>query len=370
MKTQSLEFVAKFKCLQADCPDTCCKGWSMQVEDKTFEKYKSAGLENTVTYDGQNGEIRAMRRNSETDSCIKLENGICSIHAAFGPDMLSDACYFFPRILRRYNDNAFISASLSCPEITRLALTEPGTAVVEVTEPRQPQGLKDIDTGLNFEGALKTSQEFLNICHYDEPPEKIMLRIYAASLSLTRIAKPDWPNAAGFVLKTSVDRLAKADLQEKDQQHVLLTFAGIFHATKKKLQPRLAEIITQAENYLGVKIDWQSLSLAPALKTTAHKNNLDAILRKYLAAQLNFINYPFGGIGAALPEKARILAFKFALTKLFLQSLGHFDEANVIQAIQAPAKIIDHLAEPTLLLTLMDEFNWNNDARIAGLISG
>ena len=33
-------FYDKFVCTAGDCPDTCCAGWQIMIDDASLEKYK------------------------------------------------------------------------------------------------------------------------------------------------------------------------------------------------------------------------------------------------------------------------------------------------------------------------------------------
>lgn len=34
-------FYDKFVCTAGDCPDTCCAGWQIMIDDASLEKYKN-----------------------------------------------------------------------------------------------------------------------------------------------------------------------------------------------------------------------------------------------------------------------------------------------------------------------------------------
>jgi len=404
MKIHATTAVAKFECLKSDCPDTCCKGWSMQVDDATFAKYQGTELEAATAHDsdysGKTAEIRVMKRDPQTDNCVKLTDGICAIHKDYGAPMLGDACNFYPRVARKLGDETIMAASLSCPEIARLALfTEAPQAPAEIETERLPHYMPTCQTdGLSAVESLKIHTAFLAACASPDAPEKIMARIYSTAASLARIDKKDWPDAAPFMLKTADTRLPQAVGAADDKSKILQIFAAVIHATHKKLSPRLAEVIAHAENLLGVKINWETLELSLLENTPpSGRENINftpssgrgwgrvaesqpaspnpppnllpkgggATLRNYIAAQLSFTAFPFAGLGATLPEKAKLLCYKFALAKVLINGLT--TEAEIIQAIQSSARIIDHLASPELIFKLMDGFGWNTEARILGI---
>ena len=34
------DYYRQFTCIGGECPDTCCAGWEIVIDDKTLEKYK------------------------------------------------------------------------------------------------------------------------------------------------------------------------------------------------------------------------------------------------------------------------------------------------------------------------------------------
>ena len=34
-------YYEKFKCIAGNCPDTCCAGWNIDIDDESLDKYES-----------------------------------------------------------------------------------------------------------------------------------------------------------------------------------------------------------------------------------------------------------------------------------------------------------------------------------------
>lgn len=381
MKYLATPTVAKFECLQANCPDTCCKGWSMQLDDKTFAKYQGTELENAVAYDGSNNEIRVMKRDQKTDYCIKFVDGKCGIHATKGAELLGDACNFYPRVTRQFADQTIMTATLSCPEIARLALFE-SRAVQNLEEQTQrlPSTLIDYTPdGLNAESCLKVHNAFLAACDdTSASPERIVARIYSAATSLQYISQTQWPDAAGFMLRMADNKLPQAGLDKADFYKLLQIFAGIIHATGKQRNERLSQTLSEIEQAIGVAVDWETLDLKPTSATALdfslskwakNSQQFAPILRKFVQSQLSFGSFPFAGLGANIVEKAKLLTFRFALSRLALIAMPeNSTEEEIVRAVQSISRVLDHLADPTLTLNLFEEAGWASDAKIRGLI--
>ena len=120
MKYLSLDVFKDFECIGSECPDTCCAGWAVIVDSKSFEEY-----ENTP---GEFGD--KLRANMfEKDMChyMKLKNdkrcpflnekNLCDIYINLGKDKMCQTCQNFPRITKTVGDIIFYKLNISCPVV-------------------------------------------------------------------------------------------------------------------------------------------------------------------------------------------------------------------------------------------------------------
>jgi len=84
--------LATFSCLGDKCEDTCCKGWSMQLDEATLERYKQKAPELLDAVEPAEETPWIMRKDKQTSYCVKYEGGLCGIHKKYGDDFLGDAC--------------------------------------------------------------------------------------------------------------------------------------------------------------------------------------------------------------------------------------------------------------------------------------
>lgn len=116
-----------FSCLAGDCPDSCCKEWTVDVDAKTAAYYR--------TLPGALGDrLRSVLRDEDGSTVMIIENGrcpmwqqdgLCRIQAELGHDALCQTCQEFPRLRHDYGDFVELGLELSCPEAARLILTKP-----------------------------------------------------------------------------------------------------------------------------------------------------------------------------------------------------------------------------------------------------
>lgn len=126
MKYIMPEYYGDFRCLDKNCPYSCCKGWQISIDAETLKKYSSLKgpfanrLKNSV--DWENGCFRQYQ-----GSCVMLnEQGLCDIYTEAGPSMLCGTCRDYPRHKEEYEGAVELSLSLSCVEAARIILEHTG----------------------------------------------------------------------------------------------------------------------------------------------------------------------------------------------------------------------------------------------------
>jgi lysine-N-methylase len=128
-------YVGRFSCTGAACEDSCCSGWTVQIDKKTFNAYRQA--KQPLLMERMASQVKRIRSlasdakyariemQPETQDCPFLEEKLCSVQRELGEDKLSDTCATYPRksrVLGRQHQQAL---TLSCPEAARLALLAP-----------------------------------------------------------------------------------------------------------------------------------------------------------------------------------------------------------------------------------------------------
>ena len=122
-----------FRCIGADCEDTCCVGWIVNVDKSTHESYQRSDDPElgprlrelvTINTDAANDDNYA-RINLAGPACPFLTEGWCSIQKKLGEDALSIMCSMYPRVMNVVDDTLQRSLDLSCPEAARIVLLDP-----------------------------------------------------------------------------------------------------------------------------------------------------------------------------------------------------------------------------------------------------
>lgn len=123
-------YYENFHCIADRCEDTCCAGWEIDIDDRSYQYYNSVtgemgkrlknsireyGLEQEDAYEAHGFVLDKDRR------CPFLnDEGLCDLFLELGEGSLCDVCTNTPRNFMEYGREREISISASCPEAARL----------------------------------------------------------------------------------------------------------------------------------------------------------------------------------------------------------------------------------------------------------
>ncbi len=144
------EFYSTFSCIGPECEDSCCSGWKVSIDKKTYKTYKKS--KNTVVQKIADKDIKLQRTSTQNWAQIKLntqgdcpalnEEKLCNIHIQLGEKHLSDVCRTYPRTTRLSDSTIKSSLTLSCPEATRQVLFNPSAMNFSTEKSELIQGVK------------------------------------------------------------------------------------------------------------------------------------------------------------------------------------------------------------------------------------
>lgn len=118
-------FYSDFKCLASDCPDTCCAGWEIPVDEKTevyFLKSDTPFAEkvrNSITVNAANEKI--FRQVGGRCPMLNSEN-LCDIRINCGWEYTCEVCHMYPDFIEEYDGYQEICPSFSCPAAVKLIM--------------------------------------------------------------------------------------------------------------------------------------------------------------------------------------------------------------------------------------------------------
>ena len=125
MRYTKPHFYDQFECIADRCPDTCCAGWQIVIDEDSLEKYEqvegSFGNRLANSIDWEEGTFLQYER--ERRCAFLNEQNFCDIYTELDQDALCDTCRMYPRHVEMYDGLREASLSLSCPEAARIMLT-------------------------------------------------------------------------------------------------------------------------------------------------------------------------------------------------------------------------------------------------------
>ncbi len=212
----------RFSCVGARCEDSCCQGWGIPVDRKTYDNYQSfvdfqiAGkaLGSLVEINpASSSSADYARMRLEETSCPALNEGLCSIQQALGEPYIPDLCSTYPRVLNMTGGTLERSLHLSCPEATRLVLSDPEAMVLrEHTEKSLPHraGSFSVIAGATDEGPSQVRTLMIEVIRERSLP--MWQRIVSLGFAVDRIAGAD-PTRAARIMKSHINALRQGLFQ-------------------------------------------------------------------------------------------------------------------------------------------------------------
>lgn len=118
------DYYDDFVCVAGNCPDTCCAGWQIVIDEESLDKYGEVqgtfGKRLVNSIDWQEGCFYQYNRR-----CAFLnDENLCDLYTELGAEALCDTCKNYPRHTEEYEGLRELSLSLSCPVAARMILLQ------------------------------------------------------------------------------------------------------------------------------------------------------------------------------------------------------------------------------------------------------
>lgn len=125
-----------FSCKGTECRDTCCRGWSILFSKEEARRVKNALKDRKLLPQDQPLFQKAppSLKSKHADQAIHLrkdsfcpllqENGLCSLQAQIGEQLLPYTCRIYPRVFHRYGDTVVQGLSLGCEKVLEVLMEE------------------------------------------------------------------------------------------------------------------------------------------------------------------------------------------------------------------------------------------------------
>ena len=162
------DYYDKFKCIAEKCTDTCCAGWQVDVDERSYAYYKTITGEfgdrlHSVMVDGKKGEEGQFRIRPDGRCPFLNDSGLCDLYTALGEDALCVTCDRYPRYTCEFGNLCETGIALSCKTAAELILSDDRTPGFVGHEDKDVfPSLNDIDADL-FTHLMKARQHAFEI---------------------------------------------------------------------------------------------------------------------------------------------------------------------------------------------------------------
>lgn len=378
-------YADSFRCIGSDCEDTCCKGWTIRLDQATIEKHRrlpassllyslcdATGSLNPECTDHFKPATLVQIRMTDAQMCPLLsEDRLCRVQTEYGEEYLPSTCATYPRIVNWNGDEREEALTLSCPEAARMVLLDPTLFTAKPHRIMQPLGKSPEDGSAgSLQSWFGSIREFVLVLirnrAYPLWQRLFLLGIFCRGLDNIFKAKSEASMLPAFIrdFKAAVASgasLAAVDalpIESAKQLDVVLRLAGML-LHKCNAQPRFADCVQAFGSGIGNSAE-ATLEDLTTNYVRAHDqfyapffDRHPHILENYLINTVLRCQFPFGRDGmkpGAIPSMVReytLLTGQFALMKgLLIGVAGHHREAfstdHVVHTVQAASRYFEH----------------------------
>lgn len=374
VKVLQPEYMNSFKCIGSACEDTCCAGWNVAVDKKTFKRYKNetkgpllAKFKNLVKRDPQSKSDLDYGSMVLSDGrCPFLsENLWCEIHSQYGEEHLAIVCDNYPRMYTKVGADFYRALNTSCPEANRVALVseEPMSfewVELELTPQRLIYGMF-IDGGVNplhasFETILYYSIDLLQDRQYTIEDRMVIYGMFTEALDQLVIEKK-FSEVEALVqdYKQAQLRFFKEELKEKPAENPmvpLVLIKGVLDYLQ--LLPANSNMKKQYDGFvkgLGIDPNDNPVILSQKYEKAVEAYRKGPWKRDAVIFEHYLVNYIFrtAGVFGAQSSKDHFVTTVILFAMMRLMSVGLYADKgedygieDTLLNIQLISKLVEH----------------------------
>ncbi|MCQ2507376.1 MAG: flagellin lysine-N-methylase [Dorea sp.] len=120
MKVYVPDYYQEFHCIAGACKHTCCKGWEIDVDQDSLDRYQS--FPDIMKHISMEETPHFILKDEETCPFLR-EDCLCQMYLDHGEDFLCQICTDHPRFRNFWNDRIEMGIGLACEEAARIILT-------------------------------------------------------------------------------------------------------------------------------------------------------------------------------------------------------------------------------------------------------
>ncbi|MFJ3388332.1 flagellin lysine-N-methylase [Lysinibacillus sp. NPDC086135] len=371
------EYFAEFSCIGGACEDTCCVGWNITVDKRTYQNYRK--VKHPEIREKLQRYVKRNRSQQDDSSYAKivldenkkchmmLEDGLCSIHKELGEQFLCNTCATYPRIFTKVGSFVEKSLTLSCPEAARVALLrEEGLGFIETEEPKDTRGLMGRELNLENHPLFWDLRVFtIQLMQNRKQPIEIRLIILGLFIQkIERLKLSDLEQQLPTIMEDYLNRLDNEEFIES-LKNIEGNLNFQLNLARDLIRYRMSDGGVSSEKYLAIL---HQLLDGLLLEENENKEvqDMDRSIAKYQQSYLELyepfmkkqgymlenyvVNYIFKNLFPydynTMFESYMMLVIHFTLIKLHMIGMASkqqkLTQDMVIECIQQLAKVIEH----------------------------
>lgn len=371
----------QFTCIGTDCEDTCCVGWNVAIDKATYKKYNKVRSTLKPSLDKHIKRNRSSKTDEDYASieldaqmaCPMLNHDkLCSVQLELGEQYLSNVCTTYPRVSNIVNGVLEKSATMSCPEIVRLALLNPNgiefNETIESSDVRNAVKKRINTIDEQQIGVAKLKKYFWELRIFTI--QMLQLRQYKLSERLILLGM-FYNKVQELIVSENCDdipQLIASYTALAEQGGLSETFASIpdlplfqMELLKQLIDTRVAKGV-RSERYIDcfkaflVGIDYTESATIQYISTRYQEayamcyaplmDKHEYILENYLVNYVYMNLFPLGN-SAEIFDEYMMMIIHYAMIKMHLIGMAgfykeEFNEEHIVKLIQSFAKTIEH----------------------------
>lgn len=345
------DFYDRFACTCGACPDNCCQGWEIVVDDDTAAFYDSLNtplgerLRAAMTTDEDGDRILNM---VEGKCPLWTEDHLCSVELELGHDAPCATCRKFPRLTQDYGAFTEYGLTLACPEAARLILTHKGPWMLR-TEGEMGQPDEELDWEFLTE-LSSARQVLLEQCwRQDLTDRQALSMVLAFGARFQKVFDGEAPGEFD-----EMEYLTKIATAAPGDMKPLLTL----HRDLEILTEDWKNLLDEALEFEPTASDWEALDSLP--EGDALRNLMSYYLYRYWFQAVADYDCLL---------KCKLLAVNWAVVRYLLcMKLAKTGQTDYLRIFQLYAKEVEHDAcnREAVEDALLEEpqYHWENLLRL------
>lgn len=140
------DYYKKFQCLAGACPETCCAGWQIVIDQKSLRKYRKAkGSFGNRIRNSVNWKEETFLQYEDRRCAFLNEDNLCDMHIEAGPEMMCATCRKYPRHVEEFENEREITLSMSCPAVAEMILGKQEPVTMRTAEDDREEEEEEFD---------------------------------------------------------------------------------------------------------------------------------------------------------------------------------------------------------------------------------